>query len=130
MSKDVHRAATADLALDSATTNVRHIDTEHRLERFVTWLEQIASSLARSGLSTHLMNCEQLIAELRRTIRSETPEPLLGPEIRQCMGGMRSILRAVRAGQLHLDPDLRREMVELVAEITESILEHDLSRAP
>lgn len=127
MSRDIHRAPTADGALDAATTEVRRRPlTGHRLERYVAWLEQIAQSLAGAGASAHLMSCEQLIGELRRTIRADTEAGPMAPEIRQCIGGMRSILRAVRARELKLDPALRRELVELVADVTETVLERDL----
>ncbi len=134
VSRDIHRAPTAeDVSDDQATTQVRRRpDTGHPLERYIAWLERIAENLSSAGASGHLMTCEKLIADLRKTIRAEARAPVspLQPEIHQCLGGMRSILRAVRAGELALDPELRRDLVELVSEITESVLAHDLGGEP
>jgi hypothetical protein len=116
--------------LETATTEVRAAPASaHPLERYVAWLERVAESLAGAGAASHLMNCERLIGELRRIIRHEETRELgpLRPEIELCFGGMRSILRAVRAGELPLSPELRSGLVELVREITELVLDTDLA---
>ncbi len=134
MARDIHRAPTAEDSFgDQATTQVRRRpDTGHPLERYIAWLERIAENLSSAGATGHLMTCEKLIADLRKTIHAEADAPVspLQPEIRQCIGGMRSILRAVRAGELPLEPQLRRDLVELVSEITETVLERDLGGEP
>ncbi len=118
--------ASSDDALQRAETNPLE---RHRLEPFVQWLESVASALSSAGSLPDLMMCERLLAELRKTMADPQSQPTMGAygvEIRACLGGMRSIVRALSCGQLPLDRALRTELIDLVRDISEALITHDL----
>jgi len=95
----------------------------------IAWLEEILRMLPLYGKTEDKGICEQLIEEMRRCRREEAALAgltSLGPAVRQCLGGTRSFLRAIAAGHVELTPELRTELVEMVREISEIVMAHDL----
>lgn len=118
----------ADLDVD-ANREARVRATEHPLGRYVHWLERVNTELARSKAIKHVYICEQLIGHLRERIETESKRTRPTEVVRQGIGGVRSVLRAVRAGEVALDDELRAELIELVRDITASVLDADLAGA-
>jgi hypothetical protein len=127
VSSNPFRAATvrADLEL-IASADARAHAAEHGLGRFVDWLERVNQELARSNAVKHVYICEQLIGQLRERIDRETGANHPTEVVRQGIGGVRSVLRAVRAKEIDLDEDLRADLVELVRDISAAVLSADL----
>ncbi len=95
----------------------------------IAWLEEIQRLLPLYGKTEDRGICQQVIDEMSRSRREEAALAdlvSLGPAVRQCLGGTRSFLRAIAAGHVELSPELRVELVEMVREISEIVMEHDL----
>jgi hypothetical protein len=81
------------------------------------------------GMHDDVEVASRLHAELRGIDREEAAFQKLhgmSPAVRQCFGGTRNFLRAIAAGHVELTPDLRAELVEVVREISEIVMAHDL----
>jgi hypothetical protein len=99
------------------------------LADLIAWLEEIQRMLPLYGKTEDKGICQQLIDEMNRCRREEAALAELvahGPAVRQCLGGTRSFLRALAAGHVELTPELRVELVEMVREISEIVMAHDL----
>lgn len=104
-------------------------ERDAQLADLIAWLEEIQRMLPLYGKTEERGICEQLIDEMKRCRREEAALAELtshGPAVRQCLGGTRSFLRAIAAGHVDLTPELRAELVEIVREISEIVMAHDL----
>ena len=50
----------------------------------------------------------------------------MGPQVQGCFADMHSFLRAIALGYVELTPEIRAELTEMVREVTEIIMHHDL----
>jgi hypothetical protein len=98
-------------------------------EEFLDWLTEMQRVLPLYGKTEDREICARLIAVLRQ--RQEEDAALAGlrewgPAVRQCLGGTRNFFRAIAAGHVDLTPELRAELIDMVREISEIVMAHDL----
>jgi len=104
-------------------------DGDAKWAELISWLEEIQRLLPLYGKGEDRETCQRVIDEISRCRREEAALAeltSLKPAVRQCLGGTRSFLRVVSAGHVDLTPELRAELVEMVREISEIVMAHDL----